>query len=340
MSHFTEKLLNKPEGEIRFAMIAIFPITFASSFLIYSTTYHSTDSRDSVAMNQNHYLEQINRGEKRARQKKVVICGLVRDLEEILPLTLWRMEKLGEIFADYQIVIYENDSKDRSLEVLEEHAKQNSRLHILTERLGDPVNPPIRCLNRVERMAKYRNQYREYLVEHFSDYDIAVVVDMDLPGGWDLKGISHSLSYEDWDFIGSYGLIQKNYLNRQVSLQYDAWAYREFGSYRPLTTAEVNHLHWPSTAGLIPVYSCFGGMGLYRMEAMIECKYLGEDCEHISLHRQMREKGMDRLYLNPRQLTDYGVRDSRVCRWLRSLGLLKPMSESLSEPYFETVSLP
>ena len=289
-------------------------------------------------MKNSHYLEQLNKGVEKARTQSVVICGLFRDLEKILPLTLWRMQKMGEMFADYQIVIYENDSQDRSLEILQDCAEQNSKIHILSDRLGDPVNPPIRCMNRVERMANYRNRYREYLVDHFSHYDLAVVVDMELPGGWDLNGISHSLSHNDWDFIGSYGLVRKNYLNRQKSLQYDAWAYREFGNYDAMTTKQVNHLHWSQTAGLISVYSCFGGMGLYRMEALVECEYQGGDCEHVSLHRQMREKGMDRLFLNPRQVTDYGEHDSRVCRWLRALRVFKVISDSPSEPFFETIS--
>jgi hypothetical protein len=306
----------------------------------FSVLHLPTDRPVFSTMKNSHYLEQLDKGVEKARNQSVVICGLVRDLEEILPLTLWRMEKMGEMFGDYQIVIYENDSKDHSLKILQDHTARNPRIHLLSDCLGDPVNPPIRCLNRVERMATYRNQYREYVSDHFSHYDLVIVVDMDLPGGWDLNGISHSLAHNDWDFIGSYGLIRKNYLNRQKSLQYDAWAYREFGNYNALTTKQVNYLHWPENAGLIPVYSCFGGMGIYRMEALVECEYRGGDCEHVSLHRQMRKKGMDRLFLNPRQVTDYGVRDSRACRWLRTLGLFKPIDASLPEPFFETISLP
>ena len=46
----------------------------------------------------------------------------------------------------------------------------------------------------------------------------------------------------------------------------------------------------------------------------VECRYGGGDCEHVALHREMAEKGMARLFLNPGQIADYGEKRSRARR--------------------------
>ena len=57
---------------------------------------------------------------------------------------------------------------------------------------------------------------------------------------------------------------------------------------------------------MVPVTSCFGGLGIYRTEALLAGCYGARDCEHIDLHRSMREKGFTRTFLNPSQITLYG----------------------------------
>ncbi len=266
------------------------------------------------------YQDRVQAGIRSAANQRVVICGLARDLEWILPETLRRFESLGEMFADYRIVIYENDSIDRSPEILEEFRQQNARVHLLSESFGDPPHRSIRCFDRVERMAKYRNWYREYIAENFADFDRAIIVDMDLPSGWSESGIAHTMGHTDWDFVGSNGLIRKRYVIGERLLQFDAWAFRTYGSYQVLSTREVNYKRWNLEEGFVPVYSCFGGLGIYRMKAMLTCSYKGGDCEHVPFHQQMREQGMTNLFLNPFQTTDYGIKYSRARRWLNMTG--------------------
>jgi hypothetical protein len=289
------------------------------------------------------FQEQVLRGRRIAREKRVVICGLARDLEWILPKTLPRLQRLGEMFADYRIVIYENDSKDGSRQILEHFQKQNSRVHLLSDSLGDPPNQSVRCLRRADRMAKYRNRYREYVAEKFADFDFTIVADLDLPGGWSENGIAHTFGQSEWDFVGSNGLIKKKYLVGERILQFDAWALRKEGSYDALTTREVNYLCWKRDVGLIPVYSCFGGLGVYRMPAMLTCTYAGGDCEHVALHREMRNRGMAKLFLNPFQVTDYHVKFSRARRWANHFGrlwehLVRP--KILNRPSIESSPVP
>lgn len=46
---------------------------------------------------------------------------------------------------------------------------------------------------------------------------------------------------------------------------------------------------------LLPVESCFGGLGLYRMAAFLSAEYGGGDCEHVVFHQRLRRSGFDRL---------------------------------------------
>ena len=68
-------------------------------------------------------------------------------------------------------------SKVETLAKLHRWASRNGRVHVVSERRNDPVNHPIRCLSRAERMAYYRNQYHTYIGNHFPGYDAAIVID-------------------------------------------------------------------------------------------------------------------------------------------------------------------
>ncbi|MBD3672066.1 MAG: glycosyltransferase family 2 protein [Planctomycetaceae bacterium] len=264
------------------------------------------------------YQARVSTGYARMKNARVVICGLTRNTSRYLPQTIQRIEALGEQFQDYRVVIYENDSIDNTLSMLTDWERHNPNVTILSEERHDPVNPMMRCPSRGDRMARYRNVYRQYIAEHFSDFDYGIVVDTDLPGGWSLEGIANSFGHSRWDFMASNGIIRKQCFLNQKEFQYDAWAFRQDEDFEPLSTKYVNHLSWNRGEPLVSVTSAFGGLGIYRMPALVECEYRGGDCEHVALHRQMKERGMNRLYLNPSQVVYYGQKYSRVWRWVRS----------------------
>ena len=258
------------------------------------------------------YEARVARGRETMRHKRVVICGLARDIAPFLPNTIRRIEQLGELFADYRVVVYENDSLDDTREILLKWAKRCPRVHVLSDRLQAPVNRQIRCPLRGTRMALYRNKYRDFVARHFADFDTCIVADMDLPGGWSYDGISNSFGWDDWDVVGSYGVIfQRIRYRLNVPVHFDAWAYREQGSFAPMPTGVVNRYYWQRGESLVPVYSCFGGLAVYRMDALLSARYEGGDCEHVPLHRKMQEQGFSRIYLNPSQLVHYGRKHKR-----------------------------
>lgn len=290
------------------------------------------------------YRRLVELGQSRMRGAKVVICGLARDVADILPQSIARIERLGEHFADYRVVIYENDSRDATPALLADWTERNHRVQAMRERIGDPINPTARCLRRAARMANYRNRCLEVVRSQFADFDYVIVVDTDLQGGWSDDGVANTFGHEAWDFVGSNGIIFKRQgRDLNVPIQFDAWAFRRNGDFAALTTTAVNCLRWQRGESLAPVTSCFGGFGVYRMPALLSARYAGWDCEHIPLHFAMRRNGFHRVFLNPSQITLYGRRHrstdrvvipilnglARLRRVLSPQALAAPIAESL-----------
>lgn len=236
----------------------------------------------------------------------VGICGLARDIATVLPKTISRIEYTGGLFKQYSVIVVENDSADNTREILNSWATSNSRVRIEGEQRNDPVNPKTRCLSRATRMATYRNIYRS-IVAATTDLDLVMVLDMDLAGGWSNHGIAHSISVmSSWDFIGANGLAHLSVDGKRPRfVYYDVWAFRHANSWKPLHRTKVNPLVCAVGSRLIHVNSCFGGLGLYRPEAIRSAVYGGTDCEHVVLHREMSDKGFSRTYMNPSQLVVY-----------------------------------
>jgi hypothetical protein len=88
-------------------------------------------------------------------------------------------------------------------------------------------------------------------------------------------------------------------------LHYDTWAFHPAKGTAARKLINHNELHLQRGDPLMPVESCFGGLGVYRMACMQACQYGGSDCEHVVFHQRLRQAGYRRLYLNPNQIVLY-----------------------------------
>ena len=262
-----------------------------------------------VATDRPAYEATCRRGYATMAGKRVVVTGLARNLGSILPTTIRRLERLCRLFADYRVVVYENDSTDNTKLLLRKWALDDRRVRAVSEDRNDPVNPGTRCLKRVERMALYRQRCQETILDDHRQFDAVIVVDLDILGGWSEDGIANSFGQRHWDFIGANGLIYRRDGHRINTLrQYDTWAFRVGDDCKPFSTAVAGGFLFRCGEPLVPVASCFGGLGIYTMAAYRQGRYGGTDLEHATFHRSLIAAGHDRLFLNPSQLVIYGRR--------------------------------
>jgi hypothetical protein len=275
------------------------------------------------------YFAACRRGYALMAESRVAITGLARNVGAILPLTIQRIENLARCFADSRVIVYENDSTDDTRLVLARWARGNRRVEAVSEVLDDPVNPTTRCLDRAGRMAFYRRRCQERVLDRCGRFDAVIIVDFDVQGGFSIDGIASSFGCPGWDFVGSNGLICRRHgLALNALRQYDTWALRFDAALTPLSTRAAGGIVYRRGDPLVPVTSCFGGLGIYTMAAYRAGEYSGADLEHATFHRALIARGHDRLFLNPSQLVIYGRRhrfgDAFVTRllagWSRLLG--------------------
>jgi hypothetical protein len=255
------------------------------------------------------FLRACRRGYALMARSRVAITGLARNLGRILPLTISRVEALAGCFADYRVVVFENDSTDDTRAVLQRWAADDGRVTVTCADLSDPVNPATRCPARAERMALYRRRCQEGVLATCSGFDFTVIIDLDILGGWSIDGIASTFGHTEWDFVGANGLVvRRRGLAVNHLQQYDTWALRFDRGLTPLSTVEAAR-HVPARGmPLVPVTSCFGGLGIYTMDAYATGHYATDDLEHATFHRSLIAAGRGRLFLNPSQLVVYGRR--------------------------------
>lgn len=249
------------------------------------------------------------RGYEKMSRASLVVCGITKDDAETLPLTIRRIEKTGALFRSYRVVIFENDSVDGTLGMLRAWEASNPNVTVLSESLcGHPDFPG----DRFARLALCRNRYVDHLdaSPELADCDYVLVVDLDLTGGWSLDGIASSFAETGWDAMASnsigYHSLRRTYYDtlalRPQTILEPRWFYRIIGE------------AWKLRRGAppIPVLSAFGGLCLYRRDALRSRRYAGtyegvEACEHLALHGD----GDMRFFLNPSQITVVGTQEDK-----------------------------
>jgi glycosyltransferase involved in cell wall biosynthesis len=263
------------------------------------------------------YQRLVDLGKRFMLEHTVAFCCLARSLGAIAPLTISRIKSLASAFGDYSVFVIENDSDDDTPKILEEWAAEDRKVAVCSEQLGIHRFPQDRCLERATHMAGIRNKYLHQLRSYANRPDYVIVLDTDLEGGWSEEGIANTFGHGNWDAVGSNGLFawRGKGLDKPARgglVHFDAWAFRSDGQPESHPFGVVNKYVFCRGESMMPVFSCFGGLSIYRSEAIADNFYSGEDCEHVPFHRRMRESGFGRIFLNPSQIALYSsLRD--VC---------------------------
>ena len=218
------------------------------------------------------------------REKKILICGVCKDVAKSVPNTICNIEKLGQKFKDYAVIIYENNSKDNTAILFKQWAARNNKVIFMSEMFTRrQLLEGIRCRrdsgepSRMERIAIARNKTLAIAREkRFDDFDYVIMADLDFKKSWPLEAIVKTIEKGgDWDCVAANGLFRKD-------IYYDRFAFRD--ARFPLGPELLDKKWWKEIwkeplrftgSRWIPVYSAFGGLAIYKRKSIIPFSYVG-----------------------------------------------------------------
>jgi hypothetical protein len=230
-------------------------------------------------------------------------------------------------FKDYNIVIFENDSKDNTRNLLKQWAQRDSKVKLLDccddgscdcklniKDLKIESGPLSK--KRIAKMAHFRNKYVDYVKKNYKDYDYMLVIDIDIRGGIYKEGYQSCFADDDWDAIFARGIRPFPFLFGSINYVYDWLAYAD-NKYKKkdlnLLDYIDNHFKlqkkYDKKIGetMEPIKSAFNGAGIYRIKTLInsDAKYSGiNSCEHIDFNDSLKSY---KLYANPSFIINMGV---------------------------------
>lgn len=242
--------------------------------------------------------------------EKVLICGVCRDVEKPLPHTIKIIEQIGALFSDYKVIVYENNSQDATCEILKNWVHENSKVFALSEKIGksDLENQIINFKEgdffRPELIARARNIVLERAMsDQYNEFTYVIWMDMDFKIPPAFEGfIEIFTSDKEWDAVLAYGIDPPGtfwdwYAFRDAAYPIGSELLGNFWWYMPKI------IHLDKTMDWYPVYSAFGGCGIYKKESIKDCWYsavVTEDLDEVA--GQIIENG--RLTKHP-QITKY-----------------------------------
>jgi hypothetical protein len=216
--------------------------------------------------------------------RNVLICGVVKNCDSQIDKNIQLALKTCNIFNKSKIVIYENNSTDNTKHKLNDYANNEEykdKMKIISEDLD--LNDRSQCVIwayteitgsdhpcRIEFISKARNKVVDEINKHeYNDYQFVIWIDLD-SNGWEINGIIDSfIRNEEWDVL----------CGNNNDLYYDSYALRyQHQLLGPEIVGEYfwdkrNHFHFDQNEVLIPVYSAFNGIAIYKKELFKTFKY-------------------------------------------------------------------
>ncbi len=284
---------------------------------------------------------------KKVRESSVFICSIVKNAGKGLLKNLPVVEELIFAFKNANVFIYENDSDDNTKSILNAWSNRLAgKVKIsLNDNIEFPTPSPIKegsnkyfCRRRIEKMVWLRNKYLDYIDDSGWNGDYLIVVDLDVAQLTAKPILDAFEANADWDALSAYGYSMSPKLHERY---HDTYAYSPYGKEydKPQTEKDIyccqkDFRHFKKTGELMPVSSAFGGLSIYRWDAVKGLRYqleVNNDnrvecyCEHRSLYRQMYQRGFENFFIDPKLRLKYQNVDLKLIRkWLCSK--LKPRS--------------
>ena len=233
------------------------------------------------------YSDSVN---NKMKKYNVIFAGTCRNVESYIKKVIEHIDDCGEKFNSYYLILYENDSTDKTREILEKNKKSNY-FYIFEDNIKEA--------RRTVRLERGRNLILDKIREINKDnhYQYLIIIDLDNVNrnGTFVKTINNCFDNEDWDVISA---NQKKryydtYALRYKDLTYDCSAKRPVDGKR---CGKIKIKFPPNKR--IDVDSAFGGTTIYKLSSIPNhCKYNGkyddgdEKCEHVDFNKCIKDSG-------------------------------------------------
>jgi len=205
-----------------------------------------------------------------------IVCLCVYNNEFGLPFVLNNILKINDFFPNIKILVFYDNSQDKSLEILNNFNEKYRNMEII-------INTNPKSFLRTQNIANARNSLLEQIREKYSDVPYFIMMDSNeysCIGNINMdvlkKGIDRN---NEWDALS---------FDREAGY-YDTWAL----SFEPFIYSFFHFHNWQNVVELmrvdfkqlmddykrnkpnefIPVYSAFNGFSIYKTSKFINCSY-------------------------------------------------------------------
>lgn len=207
---------------------------------------------------------------------KCCICGTIRNCERYLNKVFENIEKIGDLFEEYKIIVYYDQSDDETLAKLKLYQSINSRLYIY-------VNKNLTSKYRTHRLATGRNFCLNYVKQYcdLNEYPFFIMMDFDDVNckEVDPQILQKYLSRNDWDGL-SFNTSPKYYDIWALSIYPYCFSYNHFKNtdnhnYFFIQDFITNKLNKLKPGQLLRCISSFNGFAIYRTSKFLNTSYDG-----------------------------------------------------------------
>jgi len=240
-------------------------------------------------------------------QNNIIITGVCKNIEKFIFNTFYKFIYLSFYFNNAKIIIYENDSTDKTLNYLLNYAKQfqnllpNISIIILSE---SNITGSL-----AQRISYARNFILNYILINKFHPDYIIQLDMDdVLIDFNCNSIIYPFEENiDWSMFGGNSKIYYDMwaLRTLDNLNQDFWNGKKENNKYIMSKDKILESYFmiSNESNPIPVASCFNGIGIYKYDHVINCSYNGDKtCEHVHFHLEMLKKYNAKLFIHPKLL--------------------------------------
>lgn len=248
------------------------------------------------------------------KPRKLLIVGLARNVEKILPREVARLRNATLPYFDVvEFHIVESDSTDQTSLVLGKISDETPGFSF--ELLG---KLQIKIPDRIERLRHCRNRYINFYRENPNAYSEVMVVDFDIRNNrFKRDSISRILNDDlDWDalfanqtgrYFDIFALREEKWCPRDCMVEVEEMVEAGLSKESAKEIAIWKRMKkLPRTSEAIEVQSAFGGMAIYKSwifdyfdYSIMSTPIQQYESEHVALHYKARNEGA-RLFIHPR----------------------------------------